>query len=315
MSQSAFFIAGDWGTSNLRLYLCERENGETRVKETRTGPGIKTADGDFEDVLFSLLGDWANVAQDAPVILSGMIGSTLGWREAPYLDCPANAANVAAGRLEFSARGRNIGIVAGLKCTNPLGLPDVMRGEELQLLGKIEVDGAVGEQLVALPGTHNKWALLADDRIEHFTTSLTGELFATLREHSVLIQGNAGAEFDEGAFTEGVRAAISARAAGALHTLFATRSRQVLGDLSADHAEAFLSGLLIGADAAGALAIYRDERSAPSPVQLIGEPALCQRYQLALDLLGVDSRASDAATLSVAGYGAVYEHWTQRNQT
>ncbi len=89
----------------------------------------------------------------------------------------------------------------------------------------------------------------------------------------------------------------------------------MLGDLSADHAEAFLSGLLIGADAAGALAIYRDERSAPSPVQLIGEPALCQRYQLALDLLGVDSRASDAATLSVAGYGAVYEHWTQRNQT
>lgn len=170
-----------------------------------------------------------------PIIISGMAGSTIGWREAPYLRCPVDISQIAEGRLAFEARGLEISIVAGLQTVNPLGAADVMRGEELQLLGWLQDDGTDSEQarLIALPGTHNKWALLSKDRIETFVTALTGELFALLKNHSVLITDRNTSEFDEEVFLQGVAAIERLGDAHLLHALFSTRSRQVLGDLPA----------------------------------------------------------------------------------
>lgn len=311
MNDSGRFIAGDWGTSNLRLYLCLQQDGQTRVLESCDGPGITGVEGSFEDALMSRAGGWLSEHGRLPIILSGMIGSTLGWRDAPYLECPADAASIAAGRVEFAARGESVCIVAGLRCGNPLGLPDVMRGEELQLLGLVESGGRSGKRLVALPGTHNKWAFLDGGRIEQFLTALTGELFALLSEHSVLIQDASDANDDSEAFMDGVRVGVGA--SGLSHTLFATRSRQVLGELGAASAAAYLSGMLIGADVAGALSVFGHDKTSFSDVDLVGEPSLCRRYQAALDELGVASRVLDAAELSVAGFGVVYQHWMQQD--
>ena len=169
----AHFIAGDWGTTHLRLYLCEA-GGPTppRILDARTGPGVSRVGGDFEATLFSLLGDWPAQYPGLPVILSGMVGSSLGWREAPYLPCPIAIDDIRAGGIRLLAGGLEITILAGLRATNPLGNPDLMRGEELQLLGWFASQSgrARGRHLIGLPGTHNKWAVVEEGRILTFQT-------------------------------------------------------------------------------------------------------------------------------------------------
>src|SRR5206468_1917494 len=63
-----------------------------------------------------------------------------------------------------------------------------MRGEETQILGMVAAaEGfAAASRLIILPGTHSKWAIVAKGRIEAFATFLTGELYAVLKEHSIL---------------------------------------------------------------------------------------------------------------------------------
>ena len=126
MTQTSRFIAGDWGTSNLRLYLCEYSlNGVSQILETRFGPGIGQLNGDFEGEFFKLGQDWLGQYGPLPVLLSGMVGSTIGWKDAPYLSCPVNAEQLAASRVSFKARGVSFSILAGLKTLNPLGMLDV----------------------------------------------------------------------------------------------------------------------------------------------------------------------------------------------
>lgn len=306
-----FFIGADWGTSSLRLYLCEyRAPGPSLILETVGGPGVGQVAGDFEDVFFGLAGDWISQRGRMPIIISGMAGSTIGWREAPYLRCPVDISQIAEGRLAFEARGLEISIVAGLQTVNPLGAADVMRGEELQLLGWLQDDGTDSEQarLIALPGTHNKWALLSKDRIETFVTALTGELFALLKNHSVLITDRNTSEFDEEVFLQGVAAIERLGDAHLLHALFSTRSRQVLGDLPAAQGLSYLSGLLVGSDVIGALALFREIVPEVSSVSLIGEPRLSRRYRLVLERRGVAVYTHDTAHIAIAGYAAIYKH-------
>lgn len=305
------FIAADWGTSSLRLYLCEyREAGPSLILDNRTGPGVSRVDGKFEETFFSLLDDWIAQHDPMPIIISGMAGSTIGWREAPYLQCPVDIAAVAQGRLTFAARGLDISIVAGLQTINPLGAADVMRGEELQLLGwlqDVDVDDGAA-RLIALPGTHNKWTLLRNGRIETFLTALTGELFALLKDHSVLIVDRNTEAFNEEAFLQGVAAIENLGQAHLLHTLFTTRSQQVLGEMPAAQGLSYLSGLLVGSDVIGALALFRETAPEISTVSLIGEPHLCKRYRLVLERLGVEVQSSDTAQIAIAGYAAIYKH-------
>ena len=110
-----------------------------------------------------------------------------GWREAPYLPCPEDLYELAENLVEVRAGVR---IVPGMRCSNPLGAPDVMRGEETQLLGARELEPRLehGRQLVCMPGTHTKWVSLHDGVVHEFLTAPTGELFAMLCDHSVLVR-------------------------------------------------------------------------------------------------------------------------------
>ena len=203
-----YFIAGDWGTSNLRLYLCQYLGPQETISlETRFGQGISEIQGDFEDRFFNLAQDWLDKYGPMPVILSGMIGSNIGWKEAPYLSCPVDCTQIANGRISFNARGIEFSILAGLRTTNPLGAPDVMRGEELQLLGWMlsKQDYGLHNRLFALPGTHNKWTRVIDNKIETFLTAFTGELFGLLRNNSILISDDSTLGFNQDVFMEGVR--------------------------------------------------------------------------------------------------------------
>ena len=284
-------LAIDWGTTSARAY---RMSGAGEILETRESPlGIQQIrDGAFAAALRSLQGDWSAIA--APRIASGMIGSRQGWIEAPYLDCPAGRDDLA--RSLATAPDGSLAIVAGVRCRDAAGIPDVMRGEETQIVGAL-ADGT-GETLAVLPGTHSKWAVVRGGRIEHFATFMTGEVFAVLKDHSILgrmMTAEGAAANDEG-FRRGVSAARHAGVPGALlHRLFGARTLALAGELDTASAADYLSGLLIGSEIGAGVEWARQCGVAADRATLIGASALCARYAVALADAGVAVEAAPAA--------------------
>lgn len=299
MNQPAF-LACDWGTTNLRAWVIGRDGGVVRSRDFPLGVA-KLAPGEaarrFRDEVRPGL-----VAEQLPAILSGMIGSTLGWAVADYLPCPAGRDELRRALLTVDDGVR---IVPGLRTRGPFGASDVMRGEETQILGWLHADPArlVGRQVVCHPGTHAKWAICQDGRIVDFLTSMTGELYAVLTKHSVL--ATAAAPTDDQAFDEGVAAAGDG---GALASrLFSARARVVADGRSPDAAASYLSGLIIGADVAAAPGVLGVQGV---PVAVLGEPHLCRAYARALAAAGVDATIHEGDAASIAGLAALQRDLT-----
>jgi 2-dehydro-3-deoxygalactonokinase len=171
-------------------------------------------------------------------------------------------------------------------------LPNVMRGEETQVLGVLHnLAGEAGaDLLIGLPGSHSKWVEVADGCIVHFDTFMTGEIFAVLSEHSILGRTQQrGGSFDGDAFDRGVQVALSTEGEiGPLSTLFSARSLGLTGELSATAQADYLSGLLIGHELSALACVQRRRRNSvhlPSII-LIGNAQLCSRYSRALDACG-----------------------------
>jgi 2-dehydro-3-deoxygalactonokinase len=295
------FLAVDWGTTNLRAWLVDEAGRVLAGRDfpalgvSRLGPGEVAAR--FADTVRPAL-----KAHGLPSILCGMVGSNLGWESVPYLDCPADLKALARGLHRVDTPGAPVWIVPGLRARRLDGAPDVMRGEEVQVLGWAATAGAAaaGARLVCHPGTHAKWVRLVDGRIERFVTAMTGELFDILRKHSVLRQPVASedeAAFDAGQDAAGDGGALAAR-------LFTARSRVVGGDMPPPAATSYLSGLLIGAEVASLPALAGAQ--AHEPVVLIGSPPLCARYQRALDRRGVHAIVHDGDEAVLAGLTALF---------
>lgn len=306
MTDATQFIAGDWGTSNLRLYLCEfKQDGTSRILDTRHGPGINQINADFEDRFFNLCQDWLEQFNNLPVFLSGMIGSNIGWKEAPYLNCPVSPEEIANGRIQFKARGISFSILAGLRTQNPLGMPDIMRGEELQMLGWLALQKTPpSKQLFTLPGTHNKWALIESGVVSNFLTAFTGELFDILRNNSILISDHTSTAVNEDIFISALQAIENMGDAQLVHALFSTRSKQVLGEIASTDALSYLSGLIIGADVKGAQNIF----GKVDGVTIIGETNLSKHYSLALQHFGINSHSCDPGDIAIAGFDTIFRH-------
>jgi 2-dehydro-3-deoxygalactonokinase len=284
-------IAIDWGTTAARAYAMNAQGG---VAGERSSPlGISRVEGGrYADALATLLGDWD--ADPAPRVACGMIGSRQGWCEAPYVPCPASLDALAAGLARIDGGdGGALAIVPGLITRDRRGIPDVMRGEETQLLGAVAAHESV---LAVLPGTHSKWALVAGGTVVDFATWMTGELYAVLLEHSILGRmAERGAAATPAAFTRGVAHGLEE---GSLaHDLFAARTLPLAGDLDGRDVAEWLSGLLIGREIRDALAWARAAGVAGDRVRIIGSDALASRYAGALAVAGVsvERGAADAA--------------------
>lgn len=281
-------LALDWGTSSLRAFLMRAG----RVIETRHSPhGIQhlpqPGQAGFEAALRQIAADWLQRWPQLPVVACGMVGSAQGWAEAPYVRCPADARTLAAqGRRVASGLGPDVLIAPGVQFDPPHDLPDVMRGEEIQIAGALRLQPELARHaLIVLPGTHSKWADIEDGRIAGFASYLTGELFAVLRQHSILgrlMPDTLAPEPDPAAFELGLASARDSRPGDLSHQIFAARTLGLSGRLAPAALPDFLSGLLIGHELVSALARWpRRER-----LTLIGEPALCRRYAQALGYLG-----------------------------
>ena len=299
---AARFIAADWGSTHLRLYLC----ADDRVLDQRGGPGIATLRGGHAEVVREATASWRADHGPLPLVMAGMVGSRNGWVEVPYVECPAGAATLRAALHRFRADEAEVAIVPGLACTNPLAAPDVMRGEETQLLGALALrpELAHGRRVFAVPGTHCKWVRVEDGRIVRFQTSFVGELFHLLRQHSQLA-GGATEGHDADAFAFGLRRAREV--ASLPHVLFETRSRQLREGMTATAAASFLSGLLIGADVRGACELS-DWHSDPPEVTLVGEPALCALYAAALAQASIRAQTLDGAHCVLSGLRMLAAH-------
>jgi 2-dehydro-3-deoxygalactonokinase len=278
-------IGLDWGTSSLRGYLLG-DNGAIQETQSRPWGILHTPGGDFAAAYRDLVGPWRARWPEIPVLASGMIGSRQGWREAPYVECPADPARIAGGLLAFETGCGELRVVPGLLRQGEL--PDVMRGEETQILGAMALEPQLAEHaLLVLPGTHSKWAVLREGRIETFATHMTGELFALLREHSIL--GRPAREetpdASPDAFLRGVRNALGSGPESVSARLFTARSLFLTGSLRAAHTLEYLSGLLIGEELRSVLSRFPDGEF--PPVVLLGEGALCERYRDAMAECGI----------------------------
>ena len=256
------FIAVDWGTTNRRGYLID-SSGRC-AGEFEDGKGVLAVPvGGFPGAV-------AEIRQrlgDKPLLLAGMVGSNRGWVEAPYVPCPADMEELVGGLVRPSERDA---IVPGVSFVGD-GRADVMRGEEVQLLGAAAAGMIDPEALVCHPGTHNKWAILRQGRIQSFHTVMTGELFSLLREHSILADFLKGEVAANDAFRTGVRRALEREALPA--ELFAVRARVLLGQAKKEDAASYTSGLLIGTD-------VRIGLSLPTGAQVVvmGKPELTHLY-------------------------------------
>lgn len=281
MSFGAAFLAVDWGTTNRRVYRIEAGAVAASARDDR---GV-TAVTDHEAEVAAL----REAHGDLPMLLAGMVGSTIGWRNAPYAQAPAGIGDLAAKLLRIDER---TAIVPGVATPR-----DVMRGEEVQLLGAAAAGFVPADALLCQPGTHCKWVTLAGGRIADFTTAMTGELFALLRTHGLLAAQLGGEVVPGDAFRAGVE---EGRRRDLAASLFGIRAASVLGTRDDSEAASYASGLLIGADCAARLGGWR-----PDIVHVVAEGALGGLYAEAIRAQGVAAEQVDGETAFVAGIVAL----------
>lgn len=282
------FIAVDWGTTNRRAYLIE-DGAVLRTERDQRGV-TALAPADYA-------GEMAGLRErlgDLPMLLAGMVGSTIGWHEAPYIAVPAGIDALAAGLVWLDAR---TAIVPGLSLVKDGraggARADVMRGEEVQLLGAVAAGLAPADGLLVQPGTHCKWVEMAGGDIARFVTAMTGELFALIRGHGVLAAQLGGAVALGDAFHAGV---AEGRRRDLAASLFGIRAAKLMGLRDDADAAAYASGVLIGADVAARLAEYRHDT-----IHLLADPDLGALYAHAIEAEGRAARLVDSHAAFVAG--------------
>lgn len=284
-------IAVNWGTTNFRAYRLHRNGVAVDSKSLRLSI-LEVGHDDFYEALLVQVGDWIIDGEDR-ILMCGMVGSRQGWMEVPYVPAPAGLQEIALGVLHFDVQKNHIGIVPGISAVDRGDAPEVMRGEETEILGIMSggFDGTI-----CLPGTHTKWATIRESKVERFETYMTGELYATLRDYTILgrsMGSDVGVVMD--AFREGL--CCAEREGGLLHHLFSARTLVLAGKMPENVAASYLSGLLIGSEL--------HDRMPTDDVHLVGATELCSLYAEALRVRGVTSSVepanADARGLAVVG--------------
>lgn len=287
------FIGVDWGNSNARFYLIAEDG---KMLDTRSGPGIGWLDGAdaIESACFEAIGEWIAQKPNLLVIMVGAVGSNIGWHMAGYANTPVTLDDIVSGMLSFRARGVDFCVAPGVATTRIDGLPDVMRGEEIQIFGSM-----IGEEaLICLPGTHSKWVQVSGRAVAAFHSAHIGELLDILGRHSILLNPKRPvAAKPDAAFAEGVGVA-RASIAGLESLLFTVRSRQIVGTLNPEDADSYLAGLTIGCEIKSALGLYG---GSPTAITVIGSPHLTALYASALTCFGAVSHIIDGDAASLSG--------------
>jgi len=293
-------IAIDWGTTNRRGYLLDRSGSVLDTRQDDRGI-LNLGAMDFEAALAAFVTDWRDSEQtEPPILMSGMIGSRQGWIEAPYVTCPVGRDDLIDDIIAVPEIP-HCWVVPGISVTDRAGRHDVMRGEEVQIFGAVNLTGQTSATL-CLPGTHSKWAQVENGRLVDFATAMTGEVFQVMCEHSILgALMEKHVHHDADAFHKGVE--ISGRDGGLLAHLFSARAEGLFGTLQDSAASSYLSGVLIGHE-------IRDLSSRcgaqSAEILLVGNADLTSLYGKAITQLGLRHRTVDGAAAAVCGLATLW---------
>lgn len=281
-------IGLDWGTSSLRAFLIDSDGQVLAERNGSDGIMAVSSDttdlrSDFSRIAEAAIGDWLTTHGALPMLACGMIGSTQGVAEAGYLDLPADLSDMGRRLTTVELTTGDLHIVPGLqKAPTEATAPDVIRGEETQLLGLLGV-GDTEPSTAILPGTHTKWVSCQGQRVTDFTTSMSGELFGLLSTSSILGRlAEPTAGFHSEAFDWGLNVGGDNPAA-LTSSIFSARTWALDGRLRAEEVNDYLSGMLIGAEVAHQLTVVAESSA---PVIVCGTTDLTKRYTRALHRAG-----------------------------
>lgn len=290
MTEPIAMIAVDWGTTNRRAWalgsggqvLAERQDGEGLLQVEPQGFARSFAD---------FAAPWLGQGLSLPVVMCGMVGSKLGWAEAPYIAAPADLSRVARHLhpVPFDGDARIV-IVPGVSAVER-GVPDVMRGEECQVLA-VSAQRRLRDATLLLPGTHSKWVQVADGKLVSFRTYMTGELYNALTASGTLAQLMEKGEADGETFLQGLQQARDEGPGALTHLLFGVRTLGLFERLPRASLSSYLSGLLIGAEMMDAMAW-----SGAKQVIAVGSPKLLENYRRAAQFFSLGFEAHDNSAL------------------
>jgi 2-dehydro-3-deoxygalactonokinase len=304
MKKSPFCAAIDWGTSTFRLWLLDADGNV--LDERRSEDGLQSMGGreGFPGVMESHLAE-VGAPDGLPVIVCGMAGSRQGWVEARYLDTPAPLDRVIESAVRVEGVSHDVRILPGVAQRDPAH-PDVIRGEETQLLGALAL--GIEDGFFCMPGTHSKWVALKAGTLEAFATYMTGEMFGLLARQSILAHAidDTKVKPDDADFLAAVEAGI-ARPADIANRVFEIRPSQLLGFSPSGSGAARLSGALIGTEIAGARARF----GRLGHVHLIASGSLSKLYARALEATGSAVDVLDADVVVRGGlHAAALRFWS-----
>jgi 2-dehydro-3-deoxygalactonokinase len=282
-------IGLDWGSTHVRAFAFDT-NGLI-VERARSNAGAMTLSSSeaFDAALVELVGSWQDSRASIPMIACGMVGARGAWTEAGYCRTDADAATLNAAMVSIvTSLGISLQVVPGIKSD----APDVMRGEETQIIGA-DIDNSV----IVLPGTHSKWARVVDGKIAEFATFFTGEMNALLRNHSAI--GKAISAQPNFADNEAIERGIKRAEMGSnwLNDLFAFRAQVVSASTSQASASTEMSAWLIASEFTQARAMgYREET-----IHVLASDTLMPWYQRVAQALEVEVKPLDGDETAARG--------------
>lgn len=287
------WIAVDWGTSHLRVLAIDAAGKTIARKSSNHGMG-SLAPPDYEQTLLTLIAPWLNDDTVTDVMCCGMVGARQGWIEVPYHTAPCPPVNATSTQeIETQDQRIRVLIISGICQKSPA---DVMRGEETQIAGFL-ADRRSFSGMLCLPGTHSKWVHISGGEITHFKTHMTGELFQLLTSHSILQHSMVTDNWSDTDFKKGVIEGYN-NPGHVVSNLFALRAEHLIADLAPTAAKSYLSGTLIGQELSIARGALTSEK-----IALIGADALADKYQLAMEIIGVSTEIFDVEKATISGLG------------
>lgn len=295
MKQASWLIV-DWGTTNFRAFAID-ELGNVVAKIEKPMGLLQVKDGEFASALESVLTVWLSHYQTLPIFMAGMVGSAQGWVPVPYEYVPVDLNDIASKSIQFTLPwGAQATIVPGLCEALSNGSFDVMRGEEVQLLG---LQSLVTEPdfTAVLPGTHSKHVNVKKRKIESFKTYMTGEFFSILSKHSIIGMALPNQECSQASFIKGVSSDLGPEL---MNTVFSARTLRLFDKIKETEVLEYLSGLLIGNE----LSSLGSEK-----IYIVGNVLLSDRYQSACHALNLKCEVVDGELAFLEGMKKIKEHF------
>jgi 2-dehydro-3-deoxygalactonokinase len=294
----AEIVGVNWGSSNFRAWRIAGDGSVLDEIVAAKGVAGLNREG-MAEAMAALAARWPD---HGPIYASGMIGSNIGWAEAPYALAPAGMTDLAAAAIPAEIGESAVRLVPGIACRRAFdGAPDILRGEEAELLGLMEL--TPGDGVAALPGTHTKWVRREGGKIGEFLTAMSGEIFDRLTAQGLLASIVEGEAVDGAAFLEGV-ARGRAGGLGLASLLFGARARVIRGDIVSADSASYIRGLLIGSEIADALAAFPDIGNGVVP--LIGNGPLSRLYAAALGSVGIETQLVESRRACLLGFRAIH---------